>query len=343
MTCLLPLCIDCQNMHTSVHYKGREPAEIRSLHKIHDECAFRLSEVLQLYKRDLQAIDLTFASQGQFEAILFDLDVAQKNLIGDINQFFHRLKSKCNEYRQMREASEMKESLQTRMTAILHKATALQTQPSPDLLVSVISEKFMNEVQSFSLKVEEAVEKVRKQARFIVVDGNDLQNILKKNIERFMMNAKHLKVKGIYEPDSSATKLQQKSQPIEPSYSNNSKGDSGSVLPILDMKRALRERSPYGEVDLETILRNNTSSVFETNPLLKPKKYEELTARNLSFVNRSPMIPKEKEVDAPAAGTTKVDEMSYTKLSANKYWENNSSKRRSQSTSIIARKELYYT
>lgn len=331
MSCKLPLCVECQNSHTLVHCRDKNPAELRSMGRVQEDCGLILDQAIQICKRDLQAVEMFLSNGAQFEMMIYELDLVHRSLVNDLDTYFHSIKVKCQESQQLRELQGTRESLVTKISTLGKNLRSLNQQVSPELLGSIISDKFTQDVNFGSQQVETVLQKTRRHTSSVVVHESELQKILQRNIERFIMNSKYLKPRNpIDSPLIPTTILMSRLKEGSPDRPS-SRG----------LQKSAQSRSPFSSVDLEAILRQNTSSVFRSNPLLAERNNSSIPVTESSIIQNA-ALNRSTALDTSIAGKrVRPYEESYSKLAASNYWS--PVKGRSASTSILARKNPFYT
>ena len=286
LRCSIPLCLECQDVHTDLHYKNNIPVQLKSIQRVQEETEVKLREALGTYQRYIHSMESVIRNPIHYDRVLEEIDTAHRNIIKDINRFFVGLKQKYEEFRKMPDFHTKHQALAKRANELDDQLVSLGYQKTLEVISLTNSEKFMKDWEKDAKDVESIVDKNKQLISSAVVSEDDLQNILRYNIDRYVNGSRYLKSKGLplrSSTNSPMLKQDQLSNEIRGSILNRSLANSTPDSPEKDnterkTDRALSlERTPFKglrqELDNSLIsgtamARNGLNSILKNSPNL---------------------------------------------------------------------------
>ena len=207
--CSVPLCLECQDIHTNLHYKNNSPVQLKSIARIQEETETKLRDALATYRRYIHSIDSILKNPVHYDRVLEEIDNAHRSLVKDINLFFVNLKQKYENLRRMPDFHSKLAALAKRESELEDHLMSLGYQKTLDVITSTNSDRFVKEFEKDTQDVESIVEKNKQLLSSAFINEDELQNVLRYNLDRYVNKSRYLKTKV------SAYRVSTESSPIK--------------------------------------------------------------------------------------------------------------------------------
>ena len=248
-TCMIPLCVECQDLHTDLHYKKNLPVQLKSIQRIHEETDKKLRDAIATYKRYIHMVETVTRNPVHYDKILEEIDIVHRNLLNDINRYFVGLKQTYDEYRRMSNFRQKQQDLYKRTEDLEGQLATLNHSRTIEAISIALSEKFQSNIDRDVHDIEQIVEKNKRDINQVIINEEYLQKILRYNIDRYVNNSRYLKSRdpSLHSLNKSMNLRTLNTEASINSYNSPEKGhyeNKGNRASSLD-------RKPYSELKSE--------------------------------------------------------------------------------------------